>query len=499
MAAYVTWVLGMTAANLSATGLQTAGVALPLVLDVDDTLILTDLLHETAVAYFRANPLRVFNLVLWTLQGKATLKRKLSEQVPVDVDSLPVNEELVAFARAEHDKGRSVGLATAADELLALRLARRFDFVDFTIGSNGTRNLKGVTKAAALVERFPDGFAYAGDGRADLEVWDKARSIVLSGASADTATKARALGKPVEAEFFRPRLGLRGWLKALRAHQWAKNGLVFVPLILSGMATDPAAILSASIAFVAISLMASGTYLLNDLFDLTDDRLHWTKRNRPLASGALRIKHGVPASAGLIAGGLALAALIGPGTLGLLVAYMAITLLYSFYIKRQPIVDAFTLAALFTMRLGIGIAAVGAVPSPWLLVFSMFLFTSLSFAKRQTEIQKSVAKGRLAVNGRGYLGTDASMVVAMGVATAMAAITIMVLYIMNDVYGAGFYNSPVYLWVFPAALFMWVSRIWLLCHREELNDDPVAFAIRDKISIALGGLMGAAFLAGWLF
>jgi hypothetical protein len=155
----------MTAANHPAADLQTASAALPLVLDVDDTLIRTDLLHETAVAYFRANPLRVFNLVLWTLQGKATLKRKLSEQVPIDVDSLPVNEELVAFARAEHDKGRSVGLATAADELLALRLARRFDFIDFTIGSNGTRNLKGANKAAALVERFPEGFAYAGDGR----------------------------------------------------------------------------------------------------------------------------------------------------------------------------------------------------------------------------------------------------------------------------------------------------------------------------------------------
>jgi hypothetical protein len=161
-------------------------------------------------------------------------------------------------------------------------------------------------------------------------------------------------------------------------------------------------------------------------------------------------------------------------------------------------VDAFTLAFLFTLRLGIGITAVGATPSPWLLVFSMFLFTSLSFAKRQTEIQRSVAKGRTHVSGRGYLGTDAPMILAMGVATAMGAITIMVLYIMNDVYSAEFYRQPLLLWVFPAALFMWVSRIWLLCHREQLNDDPVAFAIRDRISIGLGGLMGLAFLGGWL-
>lgn len=182
----------------------------------------------------------------------------------------------------------------------------------------------------------------------------------------------------------------------------------------------------------------------------------------------------------------------------MLTLYMATTLAYSFYLKRQPIVDAFTLAFLFTLRLGIGITAVAAPPSPWLLVFSMFLFTSLSFAKRQTEIQRSVAKGQTAISGRGYLGTDSGLVLAMGMATAMSAIVIMVLYIMNDVYPADFYHMPQLLWILPAALFMWVSRIWLLCHRGELNDDPVAFAVRDKLSIALGGVMGAAFLAGWL-
>ena len=477
-----------------------AGAArkLPLVLDVDDALLRTDMLHETAVAYVKANPLRVFNLVLWLLKGKATLKRRLSESVPLDVDNLPVNEDLVALARQEHAEGRQVGLATAADELLTLRLARRFDFVDFVVASDGVENMKGARKAKALTERFPDGFAYAGDSRSDLQVWSRAETIVLAGAAPATARKAKALGKPVEAEFIRPSLGLKGWARALRVHQWAKNALVFVPLILSGMADEPLAVAQALVAFFAMSLMASGTYLLNDLFDLADDRVHWTKRNRPLASRALRIKHGVPAAAGLIGASLLAALTLGLPSLALLVVYMATTLAYSFYLKRQPIVDAFTLAALFTLRLGIGITAVGAIPSPWLLVFSMFLFTSLSFAKRQTEIQKSVANGRTSVSGRGYLGTDAGLVVAMGVATAMAAITIMVLYIMNDVYSADFYGQPLFLWVFPAALFMWVSRIWLLCHRQELNDDPVAFAIRDRISIGLGGLMGVAFLSGWL-
>lgn len=470
----------------------------PLVLDVDDALLRTDLLHETAVAYTKAQPQRIFDLVRWLWEGKAALKQALGARVVIDVNELPVNEDLVAYARAEHDRGRRVGIATAATSLLAHRIARRFDFVDFVIASDGQTNLKGDEKAAALVARFPRGFAYAGDSNADLKVWAKSDGIVLAGASADVSAKARTLDVPVEAEFPRPRLGARGWMKALRVHQWAKNALVFVPLVLSGMASDPIAVAHALVAFFAISVMASGTYLINDLFDLADDRAHWSKKNRPLAAGLLRIKHAIPIAVGLIGLSFIAAATLGAATFAMVAIYMATTLAYSFYLKRQPIVDAFTLAALFTMRLGIGITAVGATPSPWLLVFSMFLFTSLSFAKRQTEIQRSVAKGRDRVNGRGYLGTDAPMILAMGIATSMVAITIMVLYIMNDVYSADFYGQPLLLWVFPAALFMWVSRIWLLCHREQLNDDPVAFAIRDRISLGLGGTMAAAFLAGWL-
>jgi 4-hydroxybenzoate polyprenyltransferase len=470
----------------------------PLVLDVDDALLRTDLLHETAVAYVKANPLRVVQLGLWLLQGKAVLKRKLSERVLLEIDHLPVNEDLVAFAAAEHAKGRKIGLATAADLLLAHRLARRFDFISFVIASDGVTNMKGERKARQLATRFPNGFAYAGDSQSDLKVWRQASSVVLAGGSANVVRAAHKLGKPIEAEFPRPSLGLKGWAKALRIHQWAKNALVFVPLILSGMAGEPMALLQGAVAFAAMSLMASGTYLLNDLFDLPDDRKHWTKRSRPMASGALRIKHGIPVAAGLIVASFAAASWLGLASLAMLTLYMVTTLAYSFYLKRQPIVDAFTLAFLFTLRLGIGITAVAAPPSPWLLVFSMFLFTSLSFAKRQTEIQRSVAKGQTTISGRGYLGTDSGLVLAMGMATAMSAIVIMVLYIMNDVYPADFYHMPQLLWFIPAALFMWVSRIWLLCHRGELNDDPVAFAVRDKLSIALGGVMGAAFLAGWL-
>ncbi len=473
-------------------------IGIPLILDLDDALLRTDLLHETAVAYVKQEPLRILNLAVWLWRGKAFLKQQLGTNVPLEVEYLPLNEELVSYARSEHAKGRKIGIASAADSVLAERVAARFDFIDFVIASDGETNLKGEAKAELLAERFPDGFIYAGDSGGDLKVWQRSKGVVLAGASAKVSATASKLGVPLLASFPRLPLGARGWRKALRIHQWAKNALVFVPLVLSGMASDPIAVLHAVAAFVAISLMASGTYLINDLFDLADDRIHWSKRNRPIAAGRLRISHGVLAAFSLVAASFIVAATLGLATFVMLAIYMAVTLAYSFYLKRLPIVDAFTLAFLFTMRLGIGITAVDAPPSPWLLVFSMFLFTSLSFAKRQTEIQRSVASGRTSVSGRGYLGTDAPMILAMGVSTAMVAITIMVLYIMNDVYSADFYGQPLLLWAFPAALFMWVSRIWLLCHREQLNDDPVAFAIRDRVSLGIGGCMALAFLAGWL-
>ncbi|NOZ33493.1 MAG: UbiA family prenyltransferase [Alphaproteobacteria bacterium] len=475
---------------------QPASEQLPLVLDLDGSLLRTDLLLETVLAYLRHNPMGIFLVLAWFLRGRAHLKRQLGRAATLDVELLPISDELAEFATNAAKGGRTVGIATAADELLARRVARRFDFVDFVIASNGVTNLKGRAKAQLLAEKFPNGFTYAGDSEADIEVWRRASGIVLAGASAKTARAAVALNKPVEAVFRAPGLGLRGWLKALRVHQWAKNALVFVPVVLAGLATEVNAIAVAALAFFALGLVASGTYLINDLLDLSDDRRHWSKKNRPLASGRMGISTGVVAGAGLVGGGFLLAIPAGGAVVGLLAVYTVLTLTYSIYLKRQPILDVFTLASLFTLRLGVGIAAVGVVPSAWLLVFSMFVFASLSFAKRLTEIQRSGAAGRTEVAGRGYRVDDAPLVLAMGIAAGFGSVMIMVLYIMNDAFSAAFYSAPVFLWVFPSVMFLWISRVWLVCHRGELNDDPVAFAIKDRASLALGGLMGLAFVAG---
>lgn len=478
-----------------------AGMTLPLVLDVDGTLLHTDLLLETAIAYVKANPFFIVRLFWWLLQGRAVLKRKLAERVTLDVNNLPMNAALADYAQAEHERGRLICLATAADHLLAMKLSQRFSFISFVIASDGQNNLKGAAKARALMERFPNGFAYAGDSHADLEVWAKAKAIVLVGATPSVARRARALGKPVEVDFPRLKLGIYGWAKALRLHQWAKNVLVLAPLVLAGMFSEPAAWMKAGMAFLALGLIASATYLINDIWDLEDDRRHWTKRNRALASGRMTISQAAIVVPLALMAGFALGVFIGAEATVVLAAYLALTLGYSFTFKRKPVLDAFTLAILFTLRLVLGIVAVGATPSPWLLVFSMFLFASLSFAKRQTEVLRLAGKteafaGKLP--GRGYFVADAPFILAMGVACGMASIVIMVIFLTEDAMLVDFYRSSEWLWGLPALLFLWLSRIWMLCQRGELHDDPVVFAMRDPKSLTLCAGVGLFFGMAWL-
>ena len=357
------------------------------------------------------------------------------------------------------------------------------------------RNLKGETKALVLAERFPEGFDYAGDAGADIPVWSRAQYAIVVEAPA-SVLRAAASVAAVAKVFPRPSRS-RALLRSMRPHQWAKNALVFVPLILAGLASHGEAVYATTCAFIALGLVASSTYLVNDIWDLTDDRSHWSKRHRPLASGRLPLGSAMAAiPIGLLAG-IGVAALAGPATVAVVLLYLAVTLLYSFAFKRIPILDGFVLAALFTLRLGAGIVASGAPPSPWLLVFAMFLFASLSFAKRHTEVARVVERGGTEVRGRGYKSVDLPLIMGIGMATGVAAVLIMVLYIINDAFRQSFYGNTAWLWGFPSILFLFVCRIWLKCGRGELHDDPVAFAVTDRPSLALGGALLVCFGLAW--
>ena len=479
------------------TGVETAqiGVAskqVPLVLDLDGTLLRGDLLFEGIAGLVRANPLNLFKIGAWALRGRAFLKQRVAEASPLDYASLPVNEALAAYAAGQKEAGRQIVIATAADENAARRFAVRFAFVDTIIASDGATNLKGETKASLLQWRFPQGFDYAGDSAADLPVWKACRKMILVEPSRRVAAAAAALGAP-ELLIEKP----SRWkvlAKGLRLHQWAKNALVFAPLLLSGMALEAGAWLAAGAAFIGLGLAASATYLINDLVDLPHDRQHRSKSRRPLAAGHLGLPLACGAAAAGLAGGLAVSALAGWATASAVAVYVAVTLSYSFALKRAPFVDALTLASLFTLRLVIGGIAVSAVASVWLLTFSMFLFTSLSLAKRHVEIAHARrTRGVQTISGRGYRSDDEPVVAGFGIAAAVASVLIFVLYLVNEAFKHSAFTFAPLLWAFPCVLFLWLGRIWLLCGRHEMDDDPVAFSIRDRISIFAGAATLAIF------
>jgi 4-hydroxybenzoate polyprenyltransferase len=415
------------------------------------------------------------------------------------VDALPVREDFTAFLEQEKARGREVHLVTAADQALADRVAARIGVFDSVQGSSGLRNLKGSHKRAFLEQRFPDGFVYAGDSWADLQVWrsSAADGLVLVGASSGTARAAARLGKPIEARFDIRDTDLAVWLKAFRLHQWAKNLLVFAPLLLAQMYLDASAVLTATLAFLLMGLVASGTYVLNDLADLNADRRHRTKRQRPFASGRLKVSQGLVVGPGLIAAGMIGAIVLDFGFALWLLAYTFLTISYSLHIKRVALLDVTVLATLFTLRLAMGAAAIEAPYSAWLMTFSMFFFLSLSLAKRHIEIitKTDPSQPNAQIPGRGYFTGDWPLTLAMGFAAGMASIVILVLYVSEDAYPAGLYAHPMFLWAAPMAVGLFVLRIWLLAWRGRLHDDPVAFALKDPLSIALGGAVAAGFLA----
>jgi 4-hydroxybenzoate polyprenyltransferase len=283
----------------------------------------------------------------------------------------------------------------------------------------------------------------------------------------------------------------------LRLHQWAKNVLIFVPLVLGGKSGSVEVWTSCFLGFVALGVMASSTYIANDLWDLKFDRLHWSKRERPLARGDLPIPVALAAvPIGLLIA-LALAIAIDRGAIWTLLVYLALTGAYSLGLKRIPLLDVFLLAFLFTLRLVYGIQLADVPPSPWLLVFSMFIFTSLSLAKRQVEVGRNGSLGRERVDGRGYVAKDTPLLFGLGLATAVGSVLVMILYLVHEPFGTTLYKHPMVLWLLPAILFLWLGRIWLLVGRDALDDDPLWFALRDNVSLAMGATMTIAFVAAW--
>jgi 4-hydroxybenzoate polyprenyltransferase len=470
----------------------------PLVVGVDRTLVSCDLTLETSIAYLKADPRRAFRMLGWLCRGRTHLQRELSRRVPVDVDTLPVNEALRKFAETEAASGRDVFLASAMPWPLGEQLEKRFPFVkgtvEIAVPGNDTANARAM--AEALAQRFPQGFDYAGTSNADLEIWRHSGAAILVGASPQAERRAAALA-PVFARIPRPPR-FRGLVKSLRLHQWAKNLLVFAPLVLGGKLYELDALLATVVAFLAMGLVASSTYILNDIFDVADDRRHWSKRDRPIARGELPASSAAGWSGAGLVTGFALAAAVSWPALAVLLLYVALTLAYSLGLKRLPLIDGLVLATLYTLRLALGVAAAQVPPSPWLFVFSMFLFMSLSLAKRHTELSRAHAARGTTIAGRGYRAEDAPLVLAVGMAAGTAAVVIIILYIIEDAFRQSFYGRTLWLWGFPPLVFLLICRVWLVTARGEMNDDPVRFMLADRASQGVLAVLVACFALAWL-
>lgn len=468
--------------------------SVPLVVDLDGTLLLSDLLDESFLAALSARPFAALSALGPLLAGdRPGLKRRLARISALDPTLVPIREDLLAHLRAEKEKGRRLVLATASDELLAGPLAASLGLFDEVLASDGASNLGGEAKRARLVSLFGEkGFDYAGDRRADLPVFRSARRALLAGGGTRLRAEVEAAGTPVAASFPGPPRGLATLLRAMRVRQWVKNVLVFVPPV-AGHFLDPATLLAAVVAFFALSFCASAVYVLNDLMDLAADRRHPWKRNRVFASGALSLRTGFLVAPLLLAVAAALAAALPTGAQLLLAAYLLATTLYTFLLKRKVLLDVFTLAFLYTLRVLLGGAATNVPVSPWLLAFSIFIFLSLAFAKRASELSSLRERGAEGASGRDWFVPDSLVVHVLGVASAYLSGMVLAIYIHSEDVKR-LYAHPGWLWLLFPMLLYWSSRIWVLVARGAMDEDPIVFAMRDRVTWALAVVGGAVLL-----
>lgn len=473
-------------------------VDVPLVVDLDGTLIKTDLLLETANRFLTHHPARSLSLLGWLRRGRPVLKAELAQAAGVDAAALPYHEPLLAWLRAQRAQGRRLVLATASHRVLAERVAAHLGLFDTVLATDGNLNLKAARKRDLLVERYGvQGFDYVGNDAADLAVWPAARLAHVVSDSPSLIARARATARVGEVMGSgRPPVWQALW-RAMRPHQWMKNVLIFVPLLAAHGYGQPALVRDALLAFIAFGLTASAVYLTNDLVDVADDRQHPRKRRRPFAAGDASLLHGWYLAPLLLGAAFALsAALLPPAFSATLATYLALTLAYSVRLKQVVLLDVMLLAGLYTLRIIAGTTALQLTLSFWLLSFSMFIFCSLAFVKRFSEISDARQDGLDGpLRGRGYHAGDLEIVSSFGSAAGYIAVLVLALYI-QDAHTAELYRSPKFIWLACPLLLFWISRTWLIAHRGQMHDDPIVFALTDRVSWAVGlALVGVFALA----
>jgi 4-hydroxybenzoate polyprenyltransferase len=469
-----------------------------LYVDLDGTLITTDLLVEGALRLLRKSPAYCLLILVWLLTGgKSRLKAQIASRVDFSPGSLPYHGEFLAWLRSEQQDGRNIVLASASHHRYVEPIAQHLGMFTAVLSSDDHRNLRGSSKLEAIRAHCANQpFEYAGNARPDLSVWREAAAAIVVNPDPGVLAKVRKM-VPVKHLFDSRKHGIGPYLRTMRLHQWMKNVLIAVPLLTAHKLTELPAVMMVLAAFAAFGLVASATYILNDLLDLSSDRQHLRKRTRPLASGDLSLAHGALLGATLFAAGILIAARISPMFLAVLLAYTAATLSYSFALKSVMLVDVLCLACLYTLRIVAGAIVIGVDVSNWLLAFSLFLFMSLALVKRCAELQMLSAINRAASSGRDYRVADYPVFMAMGVACGYIAVLVFALFIDSPSVAQQYPNSRALWFAVPLFLY-WVSRLWVKTARGEMHDDPLVYSARDRASwIIFSGVGISVLLAHW--
>jgi 4-hydroxybenzoate polyprenyltransferase/phosphoserine phosphatase len=452
----------------------------PIVVDLDGTLSRTDTLLESTIRAIKRDILNLPKALLYLVKGRPTFKQFVASQAALSAKDLPYHADLLDYLRQERQRGRRIVLATAADRSIANAVASHIGLFDKVLSTEVGVNLKGATKLNMILKVVGSRFVYAGDSSADLIIWRHAQAAILVGTT-PILRSAVCRTTRIENEFTGEAATLRTWLRALRVHQWLKNLLVFVPLFTGFSFFDASKLVATAAAFVAFSLAASATYVLNDLLDLDSDRIHPQKRNRPFAAAQIPILDGLLVAAGTLALGLGLAASVSSAFLLIILLYLGLASLYSLKLKRYVLLDTLILSLLYTLRVVAGAIAANVPMSNWLLAFCMFIFLSLALVKRCSELVSLQRAGVTSAAGRGYQVTDMIVLWPLGVGAALCSIVVFGLFI-DDTETAIRYTSPQLLWLVAFLLTYWVSRLWIKSARGELDDDPVVYAVRDRTS-----------------
>lgn len=459
----------------------------PLVVDLDGTLLKSDMLWESFFLFVKLMPWYFFQPIVWLFTGgKAYLKTKLAQAVNLSIESLPYDADVLQRLQTAKTKGKSLILATASHEKYANQVSAHLGCFEHVFATNQHVNLSGKHKRDVLVKQFGEkGFDYIGNAMSDLKIWQAADQAILVNPSRQLEKKAYALGN-VQEVIKSKTATWKSWIKALRLHQWIKNFLIFVPLVTAHQINSLSMLSHAWIAFGCFGLCASSVYILNDLFDLEDDRHHKTKKFRQFASGTLPIQSGMIWIPILFLAAFTTSVLLLPIAFSITLAiYFLLTLSYSLFLKRIVMLDVVILAALYTSRIIAGLLAVSLKPTYWILVFSLFIFMSLALVKRYAELYQARTNDLKKTRGRGYYSSDFEMIAALGASAGYLSVLVFALYI-QDPATAALYRAPQILWLACPLLLFWISRTWLLTHRGLMHDDPVIFAVKDKVSVFTG-------------